>query len=61
MVEWKMTDQTGNGDKLHVMRWNETYGKTMDNTVFERIALYLLLNEPRQANLCLRAFRHDKF
>ena len=22
---------------------------------------YFIKNEPRQANLCLRAFRHDKF
>ena len=29
--------------------------------ILDNICTKLLSNEPRQANLCLRAFRHDKF
>ena len=36
--------------------------QTLDtNEVEVFLRLYILLYEPRQANLCLRAFRHDKF
>ena len=42
----------------YVLKWSQIGG----------ISLYLVINvsrvdliKPRQANLCLRAFRHDKF
>ena len=31
------------------------------NQQYSNITALLILIEPRQANLCLRAFRHDKF
>ena len=44
------------------------YGKTFIDLTFEQCYRFLmnmwldsLQYEPRQANLCLRAFRHDKF
>ena len=34
---------------------------TIDNYKENRLKLNITRYEPRQANLCLRAFRHDKF
>ena len=31
------------------------------NSIYKQNVTGIKLNEPRQANLCLRAFRHDKF
>ena len=46
-----MLEDTNSLDGAHLSSWTEQRGlKTLTSTC-----------EPRQANLCLRAFRHDKF
>ena len=48
-------------NRIHQQPVNKKYRKKLKNGSPEITAVVLLKFEPRQANLCLRAFRHDKF
>ena len=55
-----MTSKTTEQNILFLNEWIP-FVYTVDLTSVVSNYLSLLITEPRQANLCLRAFRHDKF
>ena len=69
---WRKNSNIYQKDKFVYILWEDQYlnrwmyslgpvlvvwGKPLEVTIFAHSLVY----EPRQANLCLRAFRHDKF